>query len=196
MTHAESTYQTKKALGNALKELAKHKELSKITVSELITTCNVNRKTFYYHFDDIYDLVKWIIEQETLDKIQNYNLINDYSGTIEFLLNYIESNSHFLISVYYTVGHDIVKNLFKQDLTQIVTQLIDDTEAELNSRIPADFKLFLCDLYIDSTISMLINSIKNPYKYDNDKIVDYFKLTLPSIIPTAIKNYNDSSYTV
>ena len=30
------------------------KPLSKITVSEIIADCGVNRKTFYYHFEDIY----------------------------------------------------------------------------------------------------------------------------------------------
>lgn len=44
----------------------RRKPFSKITVSELIKTCNVNRKTFYYHFEDIYDLLKWMLEQEAV----------------------------------------------------------------------------------------------------------------------------------
>ena len=38
------------------------KPLSKITVSEIIADCNVNRRTFYYHFDDIYALLKWVLD--------------------------------------------------------------------------------------------------------------------------------------
>ena len=34
------------------------KPLSNITVSEIIADCGVNRKTFYYHFEDIYALLK------------------------------------------------------------------------------------------------------------------------------------------
>lgn len=52
---------TKKMLSGALKNAMKSKSLSKITVSELIEACGVNRKTFYYHFQDIYDLLKWIL---------------------------------------------------------------------------------------------------------------------------------------
>ena len=57
---------TKKMLSGALKNAMKSKSLSKITVSELIEACGVNRKTFYYHFQDIYDLLKWTLEQEEL----------------------------------------------------------------------------------------------------------------------------------
>ena len=53
-------------LCDGLKELMRRKPFSKITVSELIKTCNVNRKTFYYHFEDIYDLLKWMLEQEAV----------------------------------------------------------------------------------------------------------------------------------
>lgn len=38
----------------------------KITVSELVGIFGFNRKTFYYHFDIVYSLVHWILEQEDI----------------------------------------------------------------------------------------------------------------------------------
>ncbi len=58
MTNEEVSYNTKKALADTLKELMTRKPFSKITVSEIIRECNVNRKTFYYHFEDIYIFIK------------------------------------------------------------------------------------------------------------------------------------------
>lgn len=43
----------------ALKELSQEKPLKKITVTDLVTHCGVNRGTFYYHFKDIQDLINW-----------------------------------------------------------------------------------------------------------------------------------------
>lgn len=54
---------TKKALSSALKETMRHKAFSKITVKEIIEHCDVNRNTFYYHFDDIYALLRWTLER-------------------------------------------------------------------------------------------------------------------------------------
>ena len=54
MKHNEQSQQTKQALSEALKAMMKKKPLNKITVRELVEDCGVNRKTFYYHFEDIY----------------------------------------------------------------------------------------------------------------------------------------------
>ena len=53
MKHADATMQTKTALAASLKKFMNKKPFGKITVTEIITDCNVNRNTFYYHFEDI-----------------------------------------------------------------------------------------------------------------------------------------------
>ena len=55
---------TKKLLADGLKELLGKKTLDKITVKELVTACGVNRQTFYYNFQDIYELLEWIFVEE------------------------------------------------------------------------------------------------------------------------------------
>ena len=59
---------TKTALAQALKELMSEKPFSKISVSEIAEKCRINRKSFYYHFNDKYDLINWIFESEFLEK--------------------------------------------------------------------------------------------------------------------------------
>ena len=53
---------TKEALGNALKKMLSVKPIDKITVKDLVEECGVNRQTFYYHFQDIYDLLRFFLE--------------------------------------------------------------------------------------------------------------------------------------
>lgn len=55
---------TKQLLANGLKELAATTPLRKIRVGELCERCGVDRRTFYYHFKDIYDLAAWIFDQD------------------------------------------------------------------------------------------------------------------------------------
>ena len=56
---------TKEALGNTLKKMLSVKPIDKITVKDLVEECGVNRQTFYYHFDDVYDLLEWVFEEDT-----------------------------------------------------------------------------------------------------------------------------------
>ena len=60
----------KRALAAALKELMEHKAFEKISVSDICGACNMNRKSFYYHFKDKYDLVNWIFYSEFMPVIQ------------------------------------------------------------------------------------------------------------------------------
>ena len=57
---------TKSALASALKELMETTPFAKITVSDICAKCNMNRKSFYYHFKDKFGLVNWIYDVEYL----------------------------------------------------------------------------------------------------------------------------------
>lgn len=51
---------TKNALAASMKKLMQEKPFEKISVSDICGDCGINRKSFYYHFRDKYDLVNWI----------------------------------------------------------------------------------------------------------------------------------------
>ena len=44
---------TKELLTDTFWELLEEKAYSKITVNDIVSRCDVNRNTFYYHFQDI-----------------------------------------------------------------------------------------------------------------------------------------------
>ena len=56
---SDSNY-TKNALAASMKKLMRQKPFEKISVSDICADCGINRKSFYYHFRDKYDLVNWI----------------------------------------------------------------------------------------------------------------------------------------
>jgi len=55
---------TKRALATALRELMEEVPFDKIQVAHICERCDMNRKSFYYHFKDKYDLVNWIFDTE------------------------------------------------------------------------------------------------------------------------------------
>lgn len=72
---------TKRALAAAMKELMEQMPFSKISVSDIAEQCGMNRKSFYYHFKDKYDLVNWIFDMEYLQLSSR----QDYAGIWDFL---------------------------------------------------------------------------------------------------------------
>lgn len=57
---------TKKKMAGALKELMKSNSFDKITVSDIAELSNIHRQTFYYHFQDRYELLDWLLYNELL----------------------------------------------------------------------------------------------------------------------------------
>lgn len=55
----------KTIISNTFVCMAKQKGIDKITVKALIDACNISRQTFYYHFQDIMEVVEWSMEQAT-----------------------------------------------------------------------------------------------------------------------------------
>ena len=72
------------------------KPFSKITVSEIINTCKINRKTFYYHFEDIYALLKWTFEEEAIEVVKHFDLLADYEEAIRFVMKYVDENDYII----------------------------------------------------------------------------------------------------
>ncbi|MCR4962794.1 MAG: TetR/AcrR family transcriptional regulator [Firmicutes bacterium] len=51
---------TKLWIAEKMRELMKHKSIDKIRVTEICKAAEIERPTFYYHFNDKYDLVAWM----------------------------------------------------------------------------------------------------------------------------------------
>ena len=63
---------TETMLCAAFMELLKKCPFSKITIQKLAGQCGVNRQTFYYHFDNIYDLMSKAFEYELVHESHIY----------------------------------------------------------------------------------------------------------------------------
>ena len=53
----------KQMIAQTLAGLLEHKSVDKITVKELVDTCGISRQGFYYHFQDIMEVIEWSMEQ-------------------------------------------------------------------------------------------------------------------------------------
>ena len=57
---------TKRAIKDAFMSLLNERPFEKITVKDIIEKCGVSRNTFYYHFQDVYDLMGEILDDEMI----------------------------------------------------------------------------------------------------------------------------------
>jgi len=165
------------------------KTFSKITVSEIITECGVNRKTFYYHFQDIYALLKWMLEQDAIEVVKKFDLIEDYESAIIFVMDYVESNQHIINCAYDSIGHDQVKSFFYSDFIALANNLISTAEERIGLWLDKDYKAFLARFYTEALSGMLMDWIKDRKKYDRNYVVKSISDTVRVSLVETIKTF-------
>ena len=89
---------TKRALAAALRELMEEVPFDKIQVAHICERCEMNRKSFYYHFKDKYDLLNWIFDTEIIAFVQRFSDAEQFDQRVEEIrevCNYFYENRSF-----------------------------------------------------------------------------------------------------
>ena len=63
----------KSMIAESFRELMEYKPFHKITISDIANGCNISRMTFYYHFEDIYDLLRWTVESDVHASLKSFS---------------------------------------------------------------------------------------------------------------------------
>lgn len=178
MKQEEISLNTKTKLADALKQKMKSKPFQKITVSELIKACGINRNTFYYHFEDIYALLKWMFEHEAIEIVKNFDLLADNEEAIGFVLDYVEKNDYILNCAYDSIGRDELKRFFCADFLEIVTSFISEAEKLYGKKLDDGYKIFLSNFYVEALSGILVNLIKDGELNNKSTAIKYISDTI------------------
>lgn len=162
---------TKKALANALKELLKTQPLEKISITEISEKCSLNRKSFYYHFSDKYDLVNWIFDSEFLDSIPIKAYKKREDG-IEDLLRYLYENRAFYKKIFKSADAQLFTNHLKSLLEPIISMQLNEI---MQTKGVTKFQL---NFYLDAVIFTVNHWLSEPEVMPYDRFLKELKSCL------------------
>lgn len=98
MQKALKGFRTKRKLADALKEQLNAKPLEKVRIHELTEQCDIHRQTFYYHFDDIYDLFTWCMQQDAEMLSARLTQVPSWQDSLRGLLEYAAENRGYFMA--------------------------------------------------------------------------------------------------
>lgn len=130
---------TKKALAMALLELIEEEPISQITIGEICKKCDMNRKSFYYHFKDKYDLIAWIYDTE----LEIHSKDRAYTDFWELLMNIccvLYKKRKFYRKAFELNGEDSLKTHFGETLASVIREtLAKETDRCENTEVYIEF---------------------------------------------------------
>ena len=127
MNHEEMNQRTEAVLIGTFKALMLKKPMNKITVSELVEECGINRKTFYYHFEDIRDMLRKMLKQDIEAIFSRGDLITDHDLIINSVLDYIEQNKVILKNMISCIGRAALDLFLNSNVNKPIYSLVCET---------------------------------------------------------------------
>ena len=116
---------TKRALASALKALLEETSFKRISVADICEKCDMNRKSFYYHFKDKYDLANWIFDTEVIALLRDRQP-DDRWDVIERICHYLYDNREFYYKVLQLQGQNSLPEHFREFLLPLLQDRMEE----------------------------------------------------------------------
>ena len=167
---------TRQALSDSLVRLLNSRPLRQITVKEIVNDCGVNRQTFYYHFQDIYDLLFWTMEERIARYYEDKAPEPGNTGAaIRTLFGFFRSNSRMIRHAYDPVNRMLYETLFREKTVPLVAERLR-SYPEAEHVAPTDLD-FLTDFYVLSIGAFLARWIEEGMPDEDDvRLEKYIRL--------------------
>lgn len=153
---------TKNALAASMKKLMRQRPFEKISVSDICNDCGINRKSFYYHFRDKYDLVNWIFYVGFIGKLDVENYQNGWQCMSD-MAHYFYSERVFYRAALKIEG----QNSFRDYLVETTTPVMEFFLQDILPKNEDDNRFYLTFI-TDAMLQSLVRWLSGGYRKDMD----------------------------
>ena len=188
----ENPSETKILMAEALKKLIASRPFSKITVQDIVAECNINRNTFYYHFESNIDLLYFTYQMEVEKVVLAYKEANaTIPQAMDFVLDYIDKNIPLCQCADESLGEQQLRSILQKDHFLLANGTIEYYGNQNSISFSEDFRTYVSFSYGNLLTTQIIWYIKHTGKVDKEKFKEYFQTfftaSLKSILEEAVK---------
>ena len=169
---------TEHELALALKTMMSEVPLDDISVTALTKKCHINRKTFYYHFHDIFDLLTQVFLDEKMEGTENTKDINQL---MKVIFNYYSKNVKFIYATLGSAGKELVQEFFYNicytNFLRYIAATPDGKKVHINDRkYIARFYAFAYSnsiiYYLSTYKNKTLVGLMNSFSFQNKNVLE------------------------
>ena len=160
---------TKQALIASFKKLLETEPFDKITISDITNDCGLSRQTIYYHFRDIFDMIRWIYKSESLNEIGGRGGYGTWQDKIRELFDYTLNNKSLILGTFNSkCRNDLVG--YYMDVS--IRKISDIVEMKSDGDIAEKDKKFIASVYAYAFVGIMVDWISDGMKESSEEMVD------------------------
>ena len=116
---------TKKAIRDAFLKLLEEKPLKKISVRDIVESCGINRNTFYYHYQDIPQLLEAIVSEEAQQLVTAHPDFDSMESCLDTIIAFAMENKTMVMHIYKSVNRDVFEKYLWWVCEYVMTRYVD-----------------------------------------------------------------------
>lgn len=116
---------TKKEIKKSFVKLLKSKKLKDITVKDIVEDCEINRNSFYYHYQDIPSLLKELLKDKIDEILQSHQSINSIQEGFDIIESNVIDNKKIIFNIYNSLNRDVLVNSLSLLCDYIAKKYVD-----------------------------------------------------------------------
>ena len=115
---------TKRAIQNAFLELLNEKPLGKITVKDVSERCEINRNTFYYHYQDMLMLLEDMCKNDFDHIVEIYPELNSLEECLDAITQVMKLKKNAVMHIYNSGNRSIYVDMLWKICEYVVTKYL------------------------------------------------------------------------
>lgn len=119
----------KSVIAGTFFEMIKQKGIDKVTVKDLVEQCHISRQTFYYHFQDIVDVLEWSAQQAVSKALEISLAQDDPEQALRAFITAAVENHVLIRKLLQSQKHDHLERIFVEGLKAYIRE-------QLRRRVP------------------------------------------------------------
>lgn len=163
---------TKHILAAALKERLARQRLDEITIQSLVDDAQVSRKTFYYHFQDVYDLLEWLFLEEGRAVLEGNVSASTWQNGMRRIFAYAQENKAVILNICRCLEDR--EGLLELHVTRLVRPLLERIFEEMphSGQVDGEDRKLILDFYAFGLVELFLRWIGNGMKPEGGQLMD------------------------
>lgn len=115
-------------ISTAFLDLTNQKPIDKITVKNIVEMCSITRQTFYYHFQDIMDVIEWSMQQRMEEILEKSLKASSMREAVRILVSSVEEHPEIISKLLKSQKRDQTERLLISTIRAYMQEMIDKKE--------------------------------------------------------------------